>query len=160
MAAAVASAVDFSPDRVLEIADRPDVFVSVALTAWFRDAPQAVHVLCYGMTIYDRRWLQRHSHDVEVCAAYLREHSITCALVDPSYPVAAPLTARQRRRLAELFPVWCGVGSPARWAVGGPGPNGRVPFPNWSASLRTGPEHRSPRVKSKIACQSQRFGAH
>jgi glycosyltransferase involved in cell wall biosynthesis/predicted metal-dependent phosphoesterase TrpH len=91
---------------VLEIAHRPDVFVSVELTAWFRDAPQAVHVLCYGITPYDHEWLQRHNRDVEVCAAYLREHSITCALAHPFYAVEAPLTARQRRRLAELFPAW------------------------------------------------------
>ena len=34
---------------VLEIADRPDVFVSEELTAHFRGEPQAVHVLCYGI---------------------------------------------------------------------------------------------------------------
>ena len=33
---------------VLEIADRPDVFVSEELTARFRGEPQAVHVLCLG----------------------------------------------------------------------------------------------------------------
>ncbi len=37
-------------DGVLEIADRPDVFVSEELTAHFRGEPQAVHVLCYGIT--------------------------------------------------------------------------------------------------------------
>jgi hypothetical protein len=30
----------------LEIADRPDVFISEELTAWFRGEPQAVHLLC------------------------------------------------------------------------------------------------------------------
>jgi glycosyltransferase involved in cell wall biosynthesis len=35
---------------VLEIADRPDVFVSEELTTWFRGEPQAVHVLCSGIT--------------------------------------------------------------------------------------------------------------
>src|SRR4030088_3150705 len=34
----------------LEIADPPEVFVSVELTAYFRGEPQAVHVLCYGIT--------------------------------------------------------------------------------------------------------------
>jgi glycosyltransferase involved in cell wall biosynthesis/predicted metal-dependent phosphoesterase TrpH len=90
----------------LEIADRPDVFVSEELTAWFRDQPQAVHVLCYGITTYDHEWLQRHNRDVEVCAAYLQEHGIACALAHPFYTVEAPLTARHRRRLAELLPVW------------------------------------------------------
>src|SRR5262245_58039666 len=34
----------------LEIADRPDVFISEELTADFPGEPQQVHVLCYGIT--------------------------------------------------------------------------------------------------------------
>src|ERR687897_2886040 len=62
----------------LQIADRPDVFVSEELTAWFAGEPQAVHVLCYGITPGDHEWLQAHSGDVEACAAYLHEHGIAC----------------------------------------------------------------------------------
>jgi glycosyltransferase involved in cell wall biosynthesis/predicted metal-dependent phosphoesterase TrpH len=91
---------------VLEISDRPDVFVSEELTAHFRGEPQAVHVLCYGITGEDHEWLQAHSGDVELCAAYLYEREIACALAHPYYNVGAPLTARHRRRLAELFSVW------------------------------------------------------
>ena len=91
---------------VLTIAERPDVFISEELTVSFRNEPQAVHVLCYGLTPDDHAWLQAHNGDVEVCAAYLQEHGITAALAHPFYAVAAPLTARHRRRLAELFPIW------------------------------------------------------
>jgi glycosyltransferase involved in cell wall biosynthesis/predicted metal-dependent phosphoesterase TrpH len=91
---------------VLQIADRPDVFVSEELTAHFRGEPQAVHILCYGITGEDHEWLQAHSGDVELCAAYLYEREIACALAHPYYNVGAPLTARHRRRLAELFSVW------------------------------------------------------
>jgi glycosyltransferase involved in cell wall biosynthesis/predicted metal-dependent phosphoesterase TrpH len=91
---------------VLEIADRPDVFISEELTAHFRGEPQAVHVLCYGITQEDHEWLQANGHDVELCAAYLDEREIVCALAHPYYTVAAPLGARHRRRLAELFGVW------------------------------------------------------
>ncbi len=91
---------------VLEIADRPDVFVSEELTARFKGEPQAVHVLCLGITPDDHGWLQAHADDVEACAAYLHEREIACALAHPFYAVAAPLTARHRRRLAELFPIW------------------------------------------------------
>ncbi len=91
---------------VLEIADRPDVFISEELTAHFRGEPQAVHVLCYGITQEDHEWLQGNNHDVELCAAYLYEREIVCALAHPYYTVAAPLGARHRRRLAELFGVW------------------------------------------------------
>jgi glycosyltransferase involved in cell wall biosynthesis/predicted metal-dependent phosphoesterase TrpH len=90
----------------LELEDRPDCFVSEELTASFAGEPQAVHVLCYGITPADHEWLQAHAGDVERCAAYLHEHEITCALAHPFYSVAAPLTARHRRRLAELFPIW------------------------------------------------------
>jgi glycosyltransferase involved in cell wall biosynthesis/predicted metal-dependent phosphoesterase TrpH len=91
---------------VLQIADRQDVFVSEELTAHFRGEPQAVHVLCYGISDDDHDWLQRHRGDVELCAAYMYEREIACALAHPYYTVAAPLTAGHRRRLAELFGVW------------------------------------------------------
>jgi glycosyltransferase involved in cell wall biosynthesis/predicted metal-dependent phosphoesterase TrpH len=91
---------------VLEIADRPDVFVSEELTARFRGEPQAVHVLCYGITPDDHEWLQAHADDVEVVASYLHEHEITCALAHPFYAVEAPLAPRHRRRLAQLFGIW------------------------------------------------------
>ena len=93
-------------DGVLEIADRPDVFVSEELTAHFRGEPQAVHVLCYGITPEDHEWLQANNGDVELCAMYLYDREIACALAHPYYAVGAPLTARHRRRLAELFEIW------------------------------------------------------
>ena len=93
-------------DGCLELADRPDCFVSEELTARFAGEPQAVHVLCYGITPGDHEWLQAHAGNVEACAAYLDERGIACALAHPFYNVAAPLTRRHRRRLAELFPIW------------------------------------------------------
>ncbi len=93
-------------DGVLSIADRPDVFVSEELTASFAGEPQAVHVLCFDITLGDHVWLQAHADDIEEVAEYLREHEIACALAHPFFNVAAPLTARHRRRLAELFDVW------------------------------------------------------
>jgi glycosyltransferase involved in cell wall biosynthesis/predicted metal-dependent phosphoesterase TrpH len=90
----------------LELADRPDCFVSEELTARFASEPQAVHVLCYGITPGDHEWLQAHAGDVEACAAYLAENEIASALAHPFYNVDAPLTPRHRRRLAELFPIW------------------------------------------------------
>ena len=93
-------------DGVLQIAGRPDVFISEELTASFRGQPQAVHVLCYGITPADHEWLQTHSSDVEECAEYLHSNDIVCALAHPYYNVGAPLTARHRRRLADLFPIW------------------------------------------------------
>jgi hypothetical protein len=93
-------------DGVLQIADRPDVFISEELTARFRGEPQAVHVLCYAITVSDHAWLQAHAGDVELCAAYMFEREILCALAHPYYTVAAPLSTRHRRRLVELFTVW------------------------------------------------------
>ena len=79
-------------DGCLELADRPDCFVSEELTARFAGEPQAVHVLCYGITPGDHEWLQAHAGDVEACAAYLHENEIACALAHPFYNVGAPLT--------------------------------------------------------------------
>jgi glycosyltransferase involved in cell wall biosynthesis/predicted metal-dependent phosphoesterase TrpH len=93
-------------DGVLQLADRPDVFVSEELTVSFRNEPQAVHVLCYGISAADHDWLQGHNGDVEACAQYLHSNEIACALAHPFFAVAAPLTPRHRRQLAELFPVW------------------------------------------------------
>src|SRR6202007_808701 len=51
-------------DGVMTIAALPDVFTSMELTARFRDEPQTVHVLCYGITREDAQWLTAHSDDV------------------------------------------------------------------------------------------------
>jgi predicted metal-dependent phosphoesterase TrpH len=91
---------------VLQIADRPDVFVSEELTAHFRGEQQAVHVLCYGICDEDHEWLQAHRGDVELCAAYMYERDIVCALAHPYYTVGAPRTGRHRRRRGELLALW------------------------------------------------------
>jgi glycosyltransferase involved in cell wall biosynthesis/predicted metal-dependent phosphoesterase TrpH len=90
----------------LAVSHLPDTFISEELTVSFKGEAQAVHVLCYGITPADHEWLQAHNDDVETCAAYLQEHEITAALAHPFYAVQAPLTARHRRRLAQLFPIW------------------------------------------------------
>jgi glycosyltransferase involved in cell wall biosynthesis/predicted metal-dependent phosphoesterase TrpH len=90
----------------LAISHLADTFISEELTVSFKGERQAVHVLCYGITPADHEWLQAHNDDVETCAAYLQEHEITAALAHPFYAVQAPLTARHRRRLAQLFPIW------------------------------------------------------
>jgi len=83
-----------------------DTFISEELTVGFKGELQAVHVLCYGITAEDHDWLQGHHDDIEACAGYLHENEITAALAHPFYAVQAPLTARHRRRLAQLFPIW------------------------------------------------------
>ena len=93
-------------DGALAIADRPDTFISEELTASFHKEPQAVHVLCFGITPDDHEWLQAHAGNVEACAEYFDANSIVCALAHPFYAVGAPLSSRHRRRLAELFPIW------------------------------------------------------
>ena len=90
----------------LSLQHLPDTFISEELTVWFKGEAQAVHVLCYGITPEDHEWLQAHNDDVEACAEYLHENDITSALAHPFYAVEAPLTARHRRRLAQLFPIW------------------------------------------------------
>jgi hypothetical protein len=76
-------------DGVMQIADRPDVFLSVELTAFRRDSLRLVRVLCHGISAFDHEWLQRRSHDLDVCLAYLREHSIAHSLAD-AVPAGLP----------------------------------------------------------------------
>jgi len=93
-------------EGILSLSHLPDTFISEELTVSFNGEAQAVHVLCYGITPDDHEWLQSNRDDVESCAAYLHDREITAALAHPFYAVAAPLTARHRRRLAQLFPIW------------------------------------------------------
>ena len=93
-------------DGALQIADRPDTFISEELTADFAGEPHQVHVLVYGITPDDHARLLELAGDVTLVAEYLHDREIACALAHPFYAVSAPLAARHRRRLAELFPVW------------------------------------------------------
>ena len=93
-------------DGALALADLADTFISEELTARFRGGPQAVHILCFGITPEHHEWLQAHAGDVEECAQYLDARGIVSALAHPFYAVGAPLSSRHRHRLAELFPVW------------------------------------------------------
>src|SRR2546421_8465271 len=61
----------------LELAHLPDTFISEELTAWFKGEPQAVHILCYGITPDDHDWLQAHRGDLEACARYLHRRGVT-----------------------------------------------------------------------------------
>ena len=91
-------------DGCLAISERPYVH-SRGADGWFGDEPQAVHVLCLGITPDDHEWLQAHNRDLEACADYLHSNEIACSLAHPFYAVEAPLTPAHRRRLAQLFPV-------------------------------------------------------
>src|SRR4051812_21107673 len=71
-----------SIDGVLRIADRPDVFISVELTARLRDSSETERLLCWGLSAHDHNWLQRRRDDLAVCIAYLREHAIAWAFAD------------------------------------------------------------------------------
>ena len=94
-------------DGALDLAERyDDAFVSEELTAWFRGEPQAVHILCWGITAQDHERLQALAGDVEAVAEELCARGITCALAHPFYAVEAPLLPRHRRRLAQLFAIW------------------------------------------------------
>ena len=122
-------------DGCLELADRPDVFVSEELTAWFAGEPQAVHVLCYGIAPADHEFLQAHAGISRPCAEYLHEREITCALAHPFFAVAAPLTPRHRRRPGRAVP---GLGGPQRLA-------------RTRAEHAGGHLHRDPRRRPAIA---------
>ena len=63
------------------------MFVSEELTVWFKSEPQAVHVLCYGITPTTTSGCRPTTTTSRLCAAYLHEREITCALAHPFYAV-------------------------------------------------------------------------
>ena len=67
-------------EGAMRLADRPDCFVSVELTARFAGEPREAHVLCFGIDPDDHAALQERAHDVEACAEYLRGRGILAAL--------------------------------------------------------------------------------
>ena len=73
---------------------------------WFRGEPQAVHILCWGITPGRPRLAAGARGRRRGGGRVPARQRIACALAHPFYAVAAPLTARHRRRLARLFPVW------------------------------------------------------
>ena len=79
-------------DGVIQIADRPDVFVSEELTASFRGEP-ARRCTCSATTSRPTITIgcRPTPHDVELCAAYMYEREIACALAHPYYTVDRPL---------------------------------------------------------------------
>ena len=93
-------------DGVLELADRADVFVSEELTVSFRTSRRPCTCSATGSRRTTTSGSRAHNGDVEACAEYLHSNEIACALAHPFFAVAAPLTPRHRRRLAQLFPVW------------------------------------------------------
>jgi predicted metal-dependent phosphoesterase TrpH len=93
-------------EGALELADRPDFFVSEELTARFADEPREVHVLCYGIDPDDHAILQERAGDIESVAEYLHDRGILAALAHPFWHVEEPLTLPHLRRLAQLFAVW------------------------------------------------------
>ena len=127
-------------DGVLEIAHLPDVFISEELTVCFAGEPQAVHVLCFGITPDDHEWLQAHSGNVEECAEYLRCNEIACALAHPFYAVAAPLSSPAP---AAAGGAVRGLGDPQRLARPGAQPAGRrsSPTPRASAGIGGSDDH-------------------
>lgn len=145
-------------DGAMRVADRPDFFISVELTARFAREPHEAHVLCFGIDPDDHARLQERAGDIEACAEYLHGHGIVAALAHPFWDVEQPLTLRHRRRLAQLFPVWevrsgyfgSALNAPAvafREACGGVGIGGSDDHGGIHVGLTytEGPPARSPR---------------
>ena len=92
---------------VLQIAERPDVFISEELTAHFRGEPQAACTCsATGSTPTTTSGCRRTAATWRSAPGTCTQRAIVCALAHPYYTVGAPLTARHRRRLADAFAIW------------------------------------------------------
>ena len=74
-------------DGALELADLPDTFVSEELTARFRGEPQAVHVLCLGITQVTTSGCTRTPTTSRHAPSTSTPSGIVSALAHPFYAV-------------------------------------------------------------------------
>ncbi|MGE0435006.1 MAG: glycosyltransferase [Planctomycetota bacterium] len=93
-------------DGVLEIADRPGVFLSEEITTWFPEDKSKVHVLAWDITEAQHREIQAVRENIYDLADYLQEAGIPHALAHPLYDMSGRFTTSHIERFLLLFDVW------------------------------------------------------
>ena len=148
-------------DGCLEIVDRDDVFISEELTVWFRGEPQAVHLLCFGIT----PTITPGSRSTTATSRPARSTSITrnlLLLAHPFYAVEAPLSPAHRRISPELSRCGRPATAPARASstcrprstsrrTVVPAPAAPMIIPAWTSGGRSPRRPPRPRRKSFFA---------
>lgn len=90
-------------DGCLEIADRPGVFLSEEITAFFPEDEVKVHLLAWGISEAQHREIQSLRRNIYELAAWLRQQQIAHAVAHPFWPVDERLSTDHWQRLVLLF---------------------------------------------------------
>ncbi|MCX7818198.1 MAG: glycosyltransferase [Kiritimatiellae bacterium] len=96
-------------DGVLEIADRPGVFLSVEATSYFPEDGAKLHVLIWGLSEAQFATVQSLRPSVYELCAWLRRERLPHAVAHPLFRVDGRLTADHVERLLVLFDTFEGV---------------------------------------------------
>ena len=90
-------------DGCLEIADRPGVFLSEEISAFFPEDDVKVHVLAWGITEGQHAEIQALRRNIYELARWLKAQGIAHAVAHPFWPVDERLSLAHWERLVLLF---------------------------------------------------------
>lgn len=92
---------------VLEIADKPEVFIGCEYTVKFPEEKYDIHVLCYGIDENEHKILNELRENVYDFIDYIKEKNIAHTLAHPLYPVnRKPLSISIVEKFILLFDNW------------------------------------------------------
>ena len=93
----------------LEIADRPDVFISEQITTYFPQDPCKIHLLALGITEPQHAEIVRLRENIFDLQKYLQGENILHAVAHPLYSINGKLAATHLERLILLFKHFEGI---------------------------------------------------
>ncbi len=93
----------------LEIAGRPDVFLSAEVTTYFPEDRCKIHLLVWNITEAQFRVIDRARENIFDLVRYLGEEQIAHGVAHPLYSINGKLTPAHVERLLLLFRVFEGV---------------------------------------------------
>ncbi len=93
----------------LEIADRPDVFISEKVTAYFPEDGCKIQILAWGITESQHADIQKARESIYVLQRYLADQGIAHAVAHPLYNVNQKLTLHHIEKLLLLFKHFEGI---------------------------------------------------
>ena len=90
-------------DGVLEIADRPNVFLSEEITTWFPEDQSKVHVLAWDITEQQHAEIQHVRENMYDLVDFLQANDICHALAHPLYDMSGRYTTAHIEKFLLLF---------------------------------------------------------
>src|SRR5881398_1159261 len=96
-------------DGCLEIANKPQTFISEQVTAYFPQDPCKIHVLVWGISPAQHQDISVFRSNIFELQKYLAENRIAHAVAHPLYSVNGKLTAAHLERLILLFKHFEGI---------------------------------------------------